>query len=99
VYGNVADFENFKFAIEIFEFAQKMSIKPLMKAVDQFFEDLPEAVVDICEIFDSYQLAGNKVAIQICKKVRISKLKENVNFLHILYTNRLHFLPSYKKNP
>jgi hypothetical protein len=53
-----------------------MSIKPLMKALDQFFEDLPEAAADICEIFDSYQLAGNKLAIQM------SKWKE----IWILYT-------------
>jgi hypothetical protein len=31
------------------------------------FEDLPEAAADICEIFDSYQLAGNKLAIQMSK--------------------------------
>jgi hypothetical protein len=72
VYGNVTDFENFKFAIEVFEFAHKMNIKPLMKALDQFFDDLPEAVDDICDIFDFFQLAGNKLAIHICKQVKFS---------------------------
>lgn len=90
------DFENFKFAIEVYEFAQKMSIKPLMKALDQFFDDLPEAVVDICDIFDSYQLAGNKLAIHICKKVRISKFKGNPNFRRTYFFNSIFYTPPKK---